>query len=176
MPSMKLAARVSFLFCFVFPNIVFFLICISFSFFFTFPFINLITVATGLEIVPIIILFFGYPPIKVFAFIVVLWNSFEFCLYSQSHTPNICLGPMHVRTGLVIMPMSGRGGPACLVFVERPLYLEDCTSCACHLHCLMLVFAKSKLSGILYVIKMSFSHLSIKSSSRYFKFYTNRLY
>ena len=71
MPSMKLAARVSFLGFFFFPNIVFFLICISF-FFFTFPFINLITIATGLEIVPIIILFFGYPPRKVFAFIVVL--------------------------------------------------------------------------------------------------------
>lgn len=177
MPSMKLAARVTFLFFFFFPNIVFFLnLHFLLLFFFTFPFINLITIATGLEIVPIIILFFGYPPRKVFAFIVVLWNSFEFCLYRQSHTPNICLGPMHVRTGLVIVPMSCRGGPACSVFVERPLYLEDCTSCACHMHCLMLIFVKSKLSSILYVIKMSFSHLSIKSSSRYFKFYTSRLY
>ena len=73
MPSMKLAARVTFLFFFFFPNIVFFFnLHFLLLFFFTFPFINLITIATGLEIVPIIILFFGYPPRKVFAFIVVL--------------------------------------------------------------------------------------------------------
>ena len=56
-------------FFFFFSNIVFFYLHFLLLFL-TFPFINLTTIATGLEIVPIIILFFGYPPRKVFAFIV----------------------------------------------------------------------------------------------------------
>lgn len=102
----------------------------------------------------------------------MLWNLLEFCLYGQTHTPNICLGPTHLRSGLVIMNDNGRKGPACLILIEWPFYLGN-WAITPYLHCLMLIFVKSALPGTSYEIKQSWvfcTLLSIKFFSRCFNY------
>lgn len=145
---MNLAACVTFS-----ANIVFYTFT-SFSFF-SFPHINLTTVTTGLELIPIIISFFGNSPWKVFFFFWFMCCAvcLNFVYMDRGHTSNICLGPTHLRSGFVIIRQWHER--SCLFNTYWMMFLSWrlWTSFIWHVHCLTLVFVKSEASRMLCEIK-----------------------